>query len=90
MSWTLHGFDAASTPGGPTNKDRAEWARGTVECFVSMVGGDDLKTSISDLIANILHLCDEENINHEDVFRNATWHYEEEVLIQKEWDEEEG
>ena len=55
-----------------------------------MVGGDDLKTSISDLIANILHLCDEENINHEDVFRNATWHYEEEVLIQKEWDEGEG
>ena len=73
----------------PTNKDRAEWARGAVECFVSMVGGgDDLKTSISDLIADLLHLCDEEGIDHEDVLRNATWHYEEEVLIQKEQEED--
>jgi hypothetical protein len=73
----------------PTNKDRAEWALRTVAYFTSIVGGDDLETEIVDLIANILHLCDQEDIDHEPVLRMAAYHHEEEVLIQKEQEEEE-
>lgn len=61
------------------NKDRAERARIALE---AMPGSDewDLDVNIIDLMANLLHLADQEGHNAEWIARMATCHYNEERI----------
>lgn len=43
--------------GEPTNEDRAGWAAAALEAFMGSHEPDDEKTSIEDLIVNLLHLA---------------------------------
>ena len=66
---------------GPTNEDRAEWALLAVESFRHVVnmGGEDLDTVISDLLADLRHLADSEDLDFEEMLQWAYAHYEAEV-----------
>jgi hypothetical protein len=46
---------------------------------------NDLPTIIGDLIANLLHLADQEGLCAESVLRTATMHFEAETGEEKEW-----
>jgi hypothetical protein len=72
----------------PTNEERADWGREACETFAESVRMDmanDLPTIIGDLIANLLHLADQEGLCAESVLRTATMHFEAETGEEKEW-----
>lgn len=52
----------------PSNAQRAEWARESVEFFMELTGmdtaGEELYTGLSDLLVNIRHLCKIEGIDY--------------------------
>lgn len=65
-----------------TNNDRAEWARAAVDVFAEKTGldksGDDLDTMIGDLIADIMHLCERDGLDFEQVLHRGKMYFEEE------------
>jgi hypothetical protein len=71
------------------NDDRAEWARAAVEAFRAATGTDD-GDAISDLLADLMHLCDREPDTFGASFRRqlerAAMHYEEETAEVEEVD----
>jgi hypothetical protein len=72
----------------PTNEERADWGRAACDTFAESVRMDmanDLPTIIGDLIANLLHLADQEGLCAESVLRTATMHFEAETGEEKEW-----
>tara|TARA_R110000824_G_scaffold266117_1_gene455137 strand:- start:679 stop:882 length:204 start_codon:yes stop_codon:yes gene_type:complete len=59
-----------------TNEDRAEQARNTLKYFLSIVpNDDDVETLAIDLLADILHLLEQEGLDSERVFTNAEDHF---------------
>jgi hypothetical protein len=72
----------------PTNEERADRGREACETFAESVRMDmanDLPTIIGDLIANLLHLADQEGLCAESVLRTATMHFEAETGEEQEW-----
>jgi hypothetical protein len=73
--------------GDVTNEDRAGWAEVACEAFAEITGQDiesDLPEIIGDLIANLLHLADQQGMCVEDRLENGRMHYTAEI------EEEEG
>ena len=73
-----------------TNKDRAEWAEDTLNHF-SRFGGNDSNETFTltvDLLANLQHLHDREEIDFLEAMRLSTVHYEAEVEEAEEFTEE--
>ena len=72
-----------------TNKDRAEWARRSVDASQGIINGtvshhpEDLEDSAKDLIANIIHLCDREGWSFEDMVESAAMHHSEETRTEE-------
>lgn len=70
----------------PTNEDRAEWARAGVWAFGEETNqirkdgsmNDELETITQDLLSDIMHLCDVEGFDFDDVLRRARGNYDEE------------
>jgi hypothetical protein len=74
------------------NQDRAEWARAAVETFQAQTGltdADGLDTAISDLLADLAHLCDEEGLDFGHLIWRADNHYTEETSSEDSEDAEE-
>jgi hypothetical protein len=72
----------------PTNAERAARAWDACETFADATGlsvDDELPTVIGDLIANLLHLADQDGLCAESVLRTATMHFEAETGDEKEW-----
>lgn len=74
-----------------SNADRAEWAGKAVHAFAFMThmdtSGDlehDKPTVIGDLIADLIHYCDQEKIDFEDVLARGRDHYKEELAEEEE------
>jgi len=67
-----------------TNEQRAEEARHTLRHFKSLGDHeDDVETLAIDLVADILHLLEQEGVDHARVLRTAEGHFHaerEEVL----------
>lgn len=64
------------------NRHRANWARAAVDAYASKKsywGGEEEELIISDLVADILHLCDQRGIDRELMLERATGHHAEEV-----------
>jgi hypothetical protein len=60
-----------------TNEDRAIAARQTLDYFLSIVpNDDDVETLARDLLADMLHLLDQEGIDFERVMESATDHFQ--------------
>jgi hypothetical protein len=68
----------------PTTKDCAGYALHAVEAFASKTGleieTDGLETAVSDLLADLMHLCDKEDLDFETCVARAEGHYHEERL----------
>lgn len=62
------------------NKQRAESAQKTLDYFLSIVpNDDDVETLAADLICNLFHLLDMEDIERSCVLDKAEQHYMEET-----------
>lgn len=60
------------------NLDRADTADQALATFTRATGmqGEDYETRISDLVANLIHLCDREDVVIDDVITRAKQHHE--------------
>lgn len=70
----------------PSNADRADWAYSALEAFAKRTRQDtsgDLKhaqyTVVTDLLADLMHLCDRDGIDFETCLIGGRGHYEEEL-----------
>jgi hypothetical protein len=70
-----------------TNEDRAGWAEVACEAFADITGQDmenDLPGIIGDLIANLLHLANQEGMCAEERLSNGLMHYTAEIAEEEE------
>lgn len=58
------------------NRERSIRALDTVINHVK--DGEDLRTKVIDILADIMHMCGRNGIDFQDCLRIATYHYEEE------------
>jgi hypothetical protein len=59
-----------------TNEDRAKQARKTLDYFLSIVpNDDDVETLAIDLLADILHLLEQEGVDSDRVLASAENHF---------------
>jgi NTP pyrophosphatase (non-canonical NTP hydrolase) len=75
--------------GDVTNEDRAGWAEVACEAFAEITGQDmenDLPEIIGDLIANLMHLANQNGMSVEDRLENARMHYDAEIEEEEECD----
>lgn len=66
----------------PGNEERAGWALVAVKAFAKRTGlgtEDGMDTMISDLLADLMHLADLEELDWEDLVRRGDGHYQAEV-----------
>jgi len=63
------------------NSDRAEWAREALDTFrrITHMGGEDYPEVLTDLLADLGHFADRENLKFRDCLRRAQGHYDEET-----------
>jgi hypothetical protein len=62
----------------PTNLDRAEWcarAQAALRCSQSATGADD-DNALPDLLCDLQHWSDRENVNFEDALDTARMHHQ--------------
>lgn len=71
-----------------TNRERAAFAEDAVKTFAKRTGlgkDDDMATKISDLVGDLMHLADANNIDWVgEIQHHANMHYEAEVKEEKE------
>jgi hypothetical protein len=75
--------------GDVTNEDRAAWAEDACATFAEITGQDmenDLQEIIGDLIANLLHLANQQGMCAEDRLENGLMHYTAEIAEEEECD----
>ncbi len=64
------------------NRDRAEWANVGLEEFMAETGLmqiDGLDTIIGDFLADLMHLCNIEKLDWNEILRQAQAHYDYEL-----------
>ena len=63
------------------NNDRAIAADKALATFTRLTGmqGEDIRTRMVDLLADLYHLADRENIDMAGALDSARWHHESEV-----------
>lgn len=62
----------------PTNTDRAEWAEIAILAFEAEVRGDR-EDSLTDLLCDLMHWADRNNMNFQTELRKAAGNYAEEL-----------
>lgn len=63
------------------NDQRAEWADQSIACFQDATNTED-ENAICDLLANIMHRCDQRGDNFAEELRRALTHYDAETAMQ--------
>jgi hypothetical protein len=66
----------------PDNSQRAEWAQIAAMSFARQTGQDwkaESEQVLSNLLNNIVHLCDRDNVSFRDVYVNAVLQYQRDV-----------
>lgn len=73
----------------PTNRERADWASIALDAFVAEMNmqDEDKETQLSDLLCNLMHFCDVEQIDWYRCVARAQDHYREEQAEERELDE---
>lgn len=68
----------------PTNEQRADWAYWAVDNFADRCGlnnaNEDMETKVSDLIADLGHLCDQYGLDIEVCVERGLGHYRDELF----------
>lgn len=66
---------------GITNLDRAEYAQKALDNFVYNMDmeSEEVETQLTDLLANLMHLCDVQGEDFSDILRIAEGHYSAEI-----------
>lgn len=65
------------------NRERAMWAAVALEAFGNSTGicaEDEFDTAAGDFLADLMHLCDKNGVNFEDLLEKGRNHYESEIL----------
>ena len=68
--------------GSPANSDRAAWAAEAARVYADATGLDydeEVDNAISDLIASLLHLADEQGLCPDTMLQRGQMHYEHEA-----------
>jgi hypothetical protein len=72
---------------GPYNRDRANWARTAIDVFRDVChgsmnddGSPDIEEAVGDLIADLMHVCDQEKVDAFKCVKNGVSNYVAEVL----------
>ena len=60
-----------------TNHDRYVKARRALNAYIETSGDDE--SDVTDLLADLMHFCDEQVIDFNRALQNAQWNYREEV-----------
>lgn len=69
-----------------TNEDRVEEAWALLACMHVLTGvnpnpdEDGIHTTLSDLLAHLMHLCNAEKVSFEECLQLAQMHYKEELI----------
>ena len=78
----------------PTNNQRADWAMHGLLAFAEITGlrnernQEDLDIIVGDFLADLMHLCDSEEIDIESMMQRADSHYREEVEMEEDAEDE--
>lgn len=71
----------------PTNEDRAGWAQVAVDAFAAETNmdaaGEDMQTVMGDLLADLMHLCQQNDIDFERILATGKMHFEAELEEEK-------
>jgi hypothetical protein len=63
----------------PSNHDRASWAQSAIQTFAHETGmdnaGEDLPTIIGDLLADLMHLCVQKELDFKGLLETAEMHF---------------
>jgi hypothetical protein len=64
-----------------TNEDRASWARIALDAFIARLNMGDEQTEdcVSDLLCDMMHLCDTDGVDWDECLRRALNNYRAEV-----------
>lgn len=66
-----------------SNEDRAAWAEAAIDCFINQTGQDKLEDDpVSDLIADLGHWCDENDIDFLAAIQRGIGHWKAETADQ--------
>lgn len=65
----------------PTNEERASWAQRAIDAFevATNMEGEPLETVVGDLLANLMHLCDAEDLDFGHLLARARYNHEAEA-----------
>ena len=63
----------------PDNEDRANWAQKSLALFSDLTGEDNPQEAISDLICDLHHLADREEVDWDLAMRCADGNYQDEA-----------
>lgn len=72
----------------PTNIDRAGWAETALKAFEKVTGSDAKEEGVRDLLADMMHYCDVNDIDFANELRVATDNYDEEITEEQDAKEE--
>ena len=82
-------LDEENTVSDVTNHTRADWARNALMSFAEETGlvrsgdAEDLNLVMSDFLCDLLHLCDREDIDLEELLRKAEFNFREEQELEE-------
>ena len=62
-----------------TNADRANDAETALAAHAELVGNDEQPTAIVDLLTDLMHLCDEQSLNFDNLLGTARNHHSHET-----------
>lgn len=68
-----------------TNDDRAAWAQAAVDTFMRETGTDS-EDAISDLLGNLMHLCNQRGADFTAELNRGAGHYQSEIEIEAKQD----
>jgi len=66
-------------PINPTNADRANRARNVMQFYIDAHGEDETEATLADILTDMMHLCDAEEVDWGDVLVTAENHHLDEV-----------
>ncbi|QBP30557.1 hypothetical protein SEA_CHARM_76 [Mycobacterium phage Charm] len=79
---TPGGFTSrGSFPNDPEKRNNCNviWAAKALQAYVNVIGRDEIETSISDLLGDLMHLADAAGVDFDELLNKAEWAYGEEL-----------
>lgn len=62
------------------NNNRARWAAHSVHAYAKHMSSEDVEMAISDLIGDVIHLCDAAGLDFDDIVHTGYRNHDEELV----------